>query len=102
VVIKVIFLSALIVRGEIFDDWETVWVQHRWPEIPMFRFTAAECDPASARGSSMQHERDIAATLRQLALSKIKISLADEKSRTRVCVSAPTHRCRNRRANAPL
>jgi prophage tail gpP-like protein len=38
-------IAELIVRGEIFDDWETVWVQHRWNEIPIFRFTAAERDP---------------------------------------------------------
>lgn len=38
-------IAQLIVRGEVFDDWESVWVQHRWNEIPIFRFTAAERDP---------------------------------------------------------
>jgi prophage tail gpP-like protein len=38
-------IAELIVRGTIFDDWESVWVQHRWNEIPIFRFTAAERDP---------------------------------------------------------
>ena len=29
-----------------FDDWESVWVQHRWTEgFPLFRFTAVERDP---------------------------------------------------------
>jgi prophage tail gpP-like protein len=37
-------IAELIVRGDVFDDWESVWVQHRWNEIPIFRFTAAERD----------------------------------------------------------
>jgi hypothetical protein len=35
--------AKLNVRGASFEDWETVWVQHRWSEgWPSFRFTAAE------------------------------------------------------------
>jgi prophage tail gpP-like protein len=36
-------IATLIVSGERFEDWESVWVQHRWSEgWPLFRFTAAE------------------------------------------------------------
>lgn len=36
-------IATLIVNGLKFEDWESVWVQHRWGEgWPLFRFTAAE------------------------------------------------------------
>lgn len=38
-------IATLIVAGNKFEDWESVWVQHRWKEgYPLFRFTAAERD----------------------------------------------------------
>src|SRR5262245_59486821 len=39
-------VATIIVNGARFDDWESVWVQHRWAEAyPLFRFTAAEREP---------------------------------------------------------
>jgi prophage tail gpP-like protein len=39
--------AKLHVAGSSFEDWETVWVQHRWSEgWPSFRFTAAENNEA--------------------------------------------------------
>jgi prophage tail gpP-like protein len=39
-------IAVLEVRGQLFEDWETVFVQVRWGEsYPIFRFTAAERDP---------------------------------------------------------
>jgi prophage tail gpP-like protein len=36
-------VAVLVVNGVKFEDWETVWVQHRWADgWPLFRFTAAE------------------------------------------------------------
>ena len=36
-------VAQLIVNDQKFEDWETVWVQHRWHDgWPLFRFTAAE------------------------------------------------------------
>jgi len=36
-------VAQLIVSGQMFQDWESVYVQHRWQEgWPTFRFTAAE------------------------------------------------------------
>ena len=36
-------VAEVHVRGRVFTDWETVWVQHRWKEDqPTFRFTCAE------------------------------------------------------------
>ena len=36
-------VAQLIVGGMVFEDWESVYVQHRWQEgWPTFRFTAAE------------------------------------------------------------
>ena len=38
--------ATVVVQGRRFDDWESVFVQHRWAEpFPIFRFTAAERDP---------------------------------------------------------
>lgn len=39
-------VATIIVNGRRFEDWETVWVQHRWTEAyPIFRFTCAEREP---------------------------------------------------------
>ena len=36
-------VAQLAVAGVQFEDWESVWVQHRWSDgWPLFRFTAAE------------------------------------------------------------
>ena len=36
-------IAQLQVAGVSFQDWETVWIQHRWSDgWPLFRFTAAE------------------------------------------------------------
>jgi prophage tail gpP-like protein len=38
--------AVLITSRGIFEDWESVWVQHRWAEsTPQFRFTAVEREP---------------------------------------------------------
>jgi len=39
-------IATVEVNGRRYDDWESVWVQHRWTEdCPLFRFTAVERDP---------------------------------------------------------
>src|SRR3954462_14622476 len=39
-------VATIVVGGRRFDDWETVYVQHRWADgWPIFRFTAVERDP---------------------------------------------------------
>src|SRR5262245_59772626 len=39
-------IATLVVGGKRFDDWETVWIQHRFADShPLFRFTAVERDP---------------------------------------------------------
>ncbi|UGY12528.1 hypothetical protein HAP48_0001960 [Bradyrhizobium septentrionale] len=39
-------VAVLEVNGQKFEDWESVWVQHRWADsFTYFRFTAAERDP---------------------------------------------------------
>ena len=41
-------IATIEVNGRRFEDWETVWVQHRWTEAyPLFRFTCAERGPPS-------------------------------------------------------
>jgi prophage tail gpP-like protein len=47
--------ATLIVNGQEFRDWETVWVQRRWADSStLFRFTAAERDPIfTTYGSSI-------------------------------------------------
>jgi prophage tail gpP-like protein len=46
---------VLIVNGQEFRDWESVWVQRRWADsCTLFRFTAAERDPIfTTYGSSI-------------------------------------------------
>jgi len=39
-------IAQLIVNGQVFQDWESVWVRHRWHEsFHQFKFTAVERDP---------------------------------------------------------
>src|SRR5262245_39281739 len=48
-------VATLIVGGRRFDDWTSVWVQHRWAEdCPLFRFTAVERDPVPELWSKLQ------------------------------------------------
>jgi prophage tail gpP-like protein len=48
-------VATLIVQGNKFEDWETVWVQHRWSEgWPLFRFTAAERAPLPTLWTDLQ------------------------------------------------
>jgi len=48
-------VATLVVRGQQFEDWESVWVQHRWSEgWPLFRFTAAERAPMPASWLDLQ------------------------------------------------
>jgi prophage tail gpP-like protein len=50
-------IAALIVRGQIFEDWETVWIQWNWTDwFARFRFTCAELEPYPTRGLPMQFE----------------------------------------------
>jgi hypothetical protein len=43
-------VATIIVNGRRFEDWESVWVQHRWTETyPLFRFTCAEREPVPDR-----------------------------------------------------
>jgi prophage tail gpP-like protein len=48
-------VAQLVVAGTTFEDWETVWVQHRWADgWPLFRFTAAERAPLPTLWTSLQ------------------------------------------------
>jgi prophage tail gpP-like protein len=39
-------IAVLTVNGQTFQDWESVWVRHRWHEaFHQFKFTAVERDP---------------------------------------------------------
>jgi prophage tail gpP-like protein len=50
-------VATLIVGGRRFDDWQTVWVQHRYAEsCPLFRFTAAERDPLPELWTTLQFQ----------------------------------------------
>ena len=50
-------IAALVVRGKIFEDWETVWIQWNWTDwFARFRFTCAELEPYPTRGLPMQFE----------------------------------------------
>ncbi len=36
-------IATMTVAGRRFDNWESVWIQHRWTEnYPLFRFTTAD------------------------------------------------------------
>ena len=48
-------VAQLNVAGVRFEDWESVWVQHRWADgWPLFRFTAAEYSPMPAQWGALQ------------------------------------------------
>ena len=48
-------VATLTVAGNQFEDWESVWVQHRWSEgWPLFRFTAAERAPLPTLWTDLQ------------------------------------------------
>jgi prophage tail gpP-like protein len=48
-------VATLVVGGQYFSDWETIWVQHRWHDpYNYFRFTAAERDPIPGLWSRLQ------------------------------------------------
>jgi prophage tail gpP-like protein len=49
--------AVITVNGEKFDNWESVWIQHRWTDPwPIFRFTCAEQVPAPSLWTKMQFE----------------------------------------------
>jgi len=48
-------IATVFVGGRRFDDWETVYVQHRWADpYPVFRFTATERDPIPELWAKLQ------------------------------------------------
>jgi prophage tail gpP-like protein len=48
-------VAQLAVENEQFEDWESVWVQHRWSDgWPLFRFTAAEYSPVPDKWGALQ------------------------------------------------
>jgi prophage tail gpP-like protein len=48
-------VATLIVQGQRFEDWQSVWVQSRYAEAyPLFRFTAAERDPIPELWTKLQ------------------------------------------------
>lgn len=48
-------VAQLIVRDQVFEDWESVWVQLRWrAEYNYFRFTAAEYSPIASYWTKSQ------------------------------------------------
>jgi prophage tail gpP-like protein len=48
-------IAKLAVAGAEFEDWESVWVQHRWSDgWPLFRFTAAEYSPVPDQWGALQ------------------------------------------------
>jgi prophage tail gpP-like protein len=48
-------VATVVVGGHRFYDWDSVWVQHRWSEdSALFKFTAAERDPAPENWNTLQ------------------------------------------------
>lgn len=48
-------IAALVVNENIFTDWESIWVQHRWNDaFAFFRFTAAERTPPPSDWTLLQ------------------------------------------------
>jgi prophage tail gpP-like protein len=48
-------VAQLLVNGQYFEDWETVWVQQRWMEgYDLFRFTASERADLPTAWTSLQ------------------------------------------------
>lgn len=70
-------VAQVIVRGQVFDLWESVWVQSRYAEAyPIFRFTAAERDPVPELWKKLQFKPGDNCTIRlggQLAATGVII-----------------------------
>jgi prophage tail gpP-like protein len=48
-------IATLAVRGEVFSDWESIWLQHQWgSSYAYFRFIAAERAPPPANWRLLQ------------------------------------------------
>jgi prophage tail gpP-like protein len=48
-------IATLVVDGQVFEDWETVWIQWGWADpFSVFRFTCAEREPYPAAGQVLQ------------------------------------------------
>lgn len=48
-------VATIHANGQIFRDWESVWIQHRWAEAwANFRFTCAERDPIPSLWDKLQ------------------------------------------------
>jgi prophage tail gpP-like protein len=67
--------AEVIVNGEVFDNWETVYVQWQWLQpYPVFRFTCAEQLPLPSLWTQMQFEPEEECQVKlagQLAISGI-------------------------------
>jgi prophage tail gpP-like protein len=68
-------VAVLTVRDVVFQDWESVWVQHRWMDgWPLFRFTAAENSPVPSAWGALQFKPTDKCTIKlggQLAITGI-------------------------------
>lgn len=68
-------VATLTVNDVSFQDWETVWVQHRWSDgWPLFRFTAAEEATMPTSWGALQFKPGDACTITlggQLAITGI-------------------------------
>jgi prophage tail gpP-like protein len=68
-------VAQLVVNGAVFEDWETVWVQHRWADgWPLFRFAASERADMPTLWTALQFKPGDACTITlggQLAITGI-------------------------------
>jgi prophage tail gpP-like protein len=68
-------VAELSVKDQVFQDWESVWVQHRWMEgWPVFRFTAAEGSKLPQSWGALQFKPGDRCTIKlggQLAITGI-------------------------------
>lgn len=68
-------VAQLVVNGVKFEDWESVWVQHRWADgWPLFRFTASERADMPTLWTALQFKPGDACTITlggQLAITGI-------------------------------
>ena len=71
-------VASLAVDGVVFEDWESVWVQHRWSDgWPLFRFTAAEEATMPVSWTALQFKPGDACTILlggQLAITGIVLT----------------------------
>ena len=74
-------IAQLGVANTKFEDWETVWVQHRWSDgWPLFRFTAAENATMPLSWINLQFKPGDACTITlggQLAITRNHPDAAD-------------------------